>query len=40
MGDGPSAPPGAPADAINQRPLHAAHFLFNSMPCAYAWFHH
>jgi len=26
-------PLGAPTDAMH-------HYLFNSMPCAYAWFHH
>ena len=31
--DDASAPLGAPADAMH-------HYLFNSMPCAYAWFHH
>jgi hypothetical protein len=31
--DHSSAPLGAPADAMH-------HYLFNSMPCAYAWFHH
>jgi hypothetical protein len=38
--DALSAPLGAPADAMHHRPPHAAHYLFNSMPCAYAWFHH
>jgi hypothetical protein len=36
----PAAPLGAPAGAITHRPPHPAHYLFNSMPCAYAWFHH
>jgi len=31
--DHSSAPLGALADAMH-------HYLFNSMPCAYAWFHH
>jgi hypothetical protein len=31
--DHSSAPLGAPADAMH-------HYLFNSMPCAYPWFHH
>ena len=31
--DHSSAPLGAPTDAMH-------HYLFNSMPCAYAWFHH
>ena len=31
--DHSSAPLGAPADMMH-------HYLFNSMPCAYAWFHH
>jgi hypothetical protein len=38
--DDAAAPLGAPADAISHRPPHAAHYLFNSMPSAYAWFHH
>jgi hypothetical protein len=38
--DDASAPLGAPADATHHRLPHAAHYLFNSMPCAYAWFHH
>lgn len=38
--DDTAAPLGAPADAITHWPLHPAHYLFNSMPCAYAWFHH
>jgi hypothetical protein len=38
--DDSPAPLGAPADAMHRRPPHAAHYLFNSMPCAYAWFHH
>jgi len=35
-----SAPLGTPADAMHHRRPSAAHYLFNSMPCAYAWFHH
>jgi hypothetical protein len=34
------APPGLPPDATSHGPPHPAHYLFNSMPCAYAWFHH
>jgi len=35
-----SAPLGAPANAMHHRRPHAAHYLFNSMPCAYAWLLH
>jgi hypothetical protein len=38
--DDSSAPLGAPSDAMHYRRPHAAHYLFNSMPCAYAWFYH
>ena len=38
--DDAAAPLGAPANVISHRPPHTAHYLFNSMPCAYAWFHH
>jgi len=38
--DACSAPLGAPHDATHRPRPHAAHYLFNSMPCAYAWFHH
>jgi hypothetical protein len=38
--DDASASLGAPPDAVHYRRPHAAHYLFNSMPCAYAWFHH
>lgn len=38
--DDASALLGAPADAMHHGRPHAAHYLFNSMPCAYAWFHH
>jgi hypothetical protein len=38
--DDRSAPLGLPPDATSQGRPHAAHYLFNSMPCAYAWFHH
>jgi hypothetical protein len=31
---------GLPYDATRHGRPHAAHYLFNSMPCAYAWFHH
>jgi hypothetical protein len=31
---------GASPDAMHYRRPHAAHYLFNSMPSAYAWFHH
>ena len=35
-----SASLGASPDAMHYRRPQAAHYLFNSMPCAYAWFHH
>jgi len=38
--DDPSALLGLPADAMSVGRPHAAHYLFNSMPCAYTWFHH
>jgi hypothetical protein len=38
--DNPSAPLGLPADAMSVGRPHTAHYLFNSMPCAYTWFHH
>jgi hypothetical protein len=38
--DDASASLGASPDAVHYRRPHAAHYLFNSMPCAYAWFHH
>jgi hypothetical protein len=38
--DDPSAPLKLPPDAASHGRPHAAHYLFNSMPCAYAWFHH
>jgi hypothetical protein len=38
--DDSSAPLALQADTISRGPPHAAHYLFNSMPCAYAWFHH
>jgi hypothetical protein len=34
------APLGPPPDATGRGRPHAAHYLFNSMPCAYSWFHH
>jgi hypothetical protein len=35
-----SATLGLRGDTINRGQPHAAHYLFNSMPCAYTWFHH
>jgi len=35
-----SAPLGLPPDATSHGGPHAAHYLFNSMPCADTWFHH
>jgi hypothetical protein len=35
-----SATLGLRGDTINRGQLHAGHYLFNSMPCAYTWFHH
>jgi hypothetical protein len=35
-----SAPLGLRADAMSPGLPHVAHYLFNSMPCAYTWFHH
>jgi hypothetical protein len=40
MDDDPSAPPGLAVDAMSRGRPHAAYYLFNSMPCAYTWFHH
>jgi hypothetical protein len=31
---------GLPGEAVSLGRPHAAHYLFNSMPCAYTWFHH
>jgi hypothetical protein len=31
---------GLAPDATSHGRPQAAHYLFNSMPCAYAWFHH
>ena len=31
---------GLEADARRFGQPHAAHYLFNSMPCAYTWFYH
>jgi hypothetical protein len=38
--DSPSALPGLEADTRRLGEPHAAHYLFNSMPCAYTWFYH
>jgi hypothetical protein len=27
-------------NTMSRRLPHATHYLFNSMPCAYTWFHH
>jgi hypothetical protein len=35
-----SAPLGLRADTMSRGRLHAGHYLFNSMPCAYTWFCH
>jgi hypothetical protein len=35
-----SIPLGLTGDPMSGGPPHVAHYLFNSMPCAYAWFHH
>jgi hypothetical protein len=35
-----SASLGASPDATHYRRPRTARYLFNSMPCAYAWFHH
>jgi hypothetical protein len=32
--------PSPEADARRLGQPHAAHYLFNSMPCAYTWFYH
>jgi len=34
------APLGLRADTMGRGRPHAGHYLFNSMPCAYAWFYH
>jgi hypothetical protein len=39
-GDVSSAPLAVRADAMSRGLPHVARYLFNSMPCAYAWFHH
>lgn len=38
--DDPSGSLGPPPDATRRERPQAAHYLFNSMPCAYSWFHH
>lgn len=38
--DSSSALPGLEADTRRLGEPHAAHYLFNSMPCAYTWFYH
>jgi len=38
--DSSSSLPGLEADARRFGQPHAAHYLFNSMPCAYTWFYH
>jgi hypothetical protein len=38
--DSSSALPSLEADARRLGQPHAAHYLFNSMPCAYTWFYH
>jgi hypothetical protein len=38
--DSSSALPRLEADTRRLGQPHAAHYLFNSMPCAYTWFYH
>ena len=38
--DSSSTLPGLEADAGRFGQPRAAHYLFNSMPCAYTWFYH
>jgi hypothetical protein len=38
--DDSSAPLGPRADTMSGGRPHAGHYLFNSMPCPYTWFHH